>query len=158
MLATDPARATINDLILRHGRPFVLNSVHKILCALAPSFSIYVTASTAVDVNKSVTPNSVVSTHPNSSAATPVASTDTLLASVVVTYRLVIGGDSRGILTACVAAGSGSIPVDVVARNSAALKNDNRPNTFALASLTGADEPTRPTDCKPVRASRMGGA
>ena len=59
--------------------------------------------------------------------------------------------------SASIAAGSGSIPVDVVAGNSAALKSGNRPNTFALGGLTSADGATRPAECESVCALFKGG-
>ena len=78
-------------------------------------------AHAAVGVNKSFTPNSVVSTqqstltivllNPNSLAATAVALTDTLPASVSVANPLVLGSNTCGFSTAGVIAGSGSIPL-----------------------------------------------
>ncbi len=147
-----PGLCNDQRLILRHAGAFVLNTVRKTLCALALSFSIYPAAHAALGGNRSFTPNSVIPTPPNSSAATVVARTDTLPTHVVVAYRLVIGGNTWAFLTASGAAGSGSIPGDVVASNFNVLKNGNRPNTFALCGLTSADEAAGPAEYASVRA------
>jgi uncharacterized repeat protein (TIGR01451 family) len=98
-----------------------LNTARRTLCALALCFSFFSAAQAAVGVNKSFTPNSVVSTqpstltivllNPNAAAATGVALTDTLPAGVVVASPLTIGSNTCGFSTAAVVTGAGSIPL-----------------------------------------------
>jgi len=99
----------------------VLNTFRRILCALGLSLALCSTANAAVGVNKSFTPNSVVSTqpsaltivllNPNSAVATGVALTDTLPTGVVVATPLLIGSNTCGFTVSGVVAGANTIPL-----------------------------------------------
>ena len=91
------------------------------LSALIFTLAFAAAAHGAVGVNKSFTPNSVVSTqpstltivllNPNSSAATSVALTDSLPAGAVIATPLTIGSNTCGFSTAGVVAGANSAPL-----------------------------------------------
>ncbi len=99
----------------------LLNTARRRLCAFASCIAFCSAAHASVGVNKSFTPNSVVSSqpsaltivllNPNPAVATGVALTDSLPAGVVVANPLVVGSNTCGFSTASVAPGSGSIPL-----------------------------------------------
>ena len=98
-----------------------MKTAQRTLGALLCSFLLCSAADAAVGVNKSFTPNSVVSTqsstltlvllNPNPAAATGVALTDALPAGVVVATPVVIGSNTCSFSTAAVVAGGNSVVV-----------------------------------------------
>ena len=98
-----------------------MKSAIRSLFALALCVTVCSVAHAAVGVNKSFTPNSVVSTqqstltvvllNPNSAVATSARLTDTLPAGVLVANPLVVGMNTCGFSTASIVPGTGSIAV-----------------------------------------------
>ncbi|HEX8012782.1 MAG TPA: hypothetical protein VF814_17900 [Casimicrobiaceae bacterium] len=131
-------------------------------------------AHAAVGVNKSFTPNSVVSTqpatltivllNPSSSAATAVALTDTLPAGVVIATPLAIGSNSCAFSTAGVVAGSGSVslsggsipPISGGVAGECQFQVDvsaSSPNTYLNTIAAGAVSSSRGSNAQAAQAT-----